>query len=219
MSLWSAIKKFFQNMRSHLHVGATGAQSIAAYQSHASNLDMIQGQHAKTPFTKILLWRCNDVRFTEFAEGLDFTEWGNGVVFGDDAQIRWRKRGRYFHVVLLGDKDIYGEWEHSVPISKNEAEPKSVFLWGEKQFADGRGLPQWYEPRIPHVIADEMGYPLTKGDLDDSKKRVALKVQTYGLEETNNPITQGRSELDLPPLAVPENQVTYLERFTGLEEK
>lgn len=217
MSLRSAIKSFFRNVRGHLTLATSEAKAEAAYQLRATDLDVVLEQHKETPFSCMLLWQWDAIRFTAFDASHEFAAWDEGIVFGEHAQIRWRKQGRRFHIVLLSDKGKAGDWEDSFSVTRTREDTASVFLWGIKQTGAGTSGAEWYEPRIPHILTDEMGYPIEGPQ--PGKSRVALKVQTYELRQTNERLQTARETFGMLPLPLPAQQMTYLERFVRLEER
>jgi hypothetical protein len=90
----------------------------------------------------------------------------------------------------------------------------SVFLWGIKQ-SKGTEPVEWYEPRIPHVITGEMGYPLK----NPTKDRVALTVKRYELHESTVAAQSFREKFGMQPLAIRLPEVSYLERFVKVVER
>ena len=114
-----------------------------------------------------------------------------GVLFGPDAEIRWRKRrnGR-FHFVVIEDRETATWPEGSataalrlVQEAAEEGLPGQVLLWGEPHGSSE--LREWYEPRIPKVLTC---YPR-----DFAGSRVAVEMRHYRLQ-VMVPLPRGSEE-------------------------
>ena len=112
-----------------------------------------------------------------------------GVLFGPETELRWRKRrhGSIHFVVTedraTGDWPAEGKTSALRPVEASaEGLPGQVLLWGEPR---GPSLAEWYESRIPHVIAC---YPPGLAG-----KRVAVQLTHYRLE-VEAPIPLGGTE-------------------------
>jgi len=98
------------------------------------------------------------------AEGYDA-----GILFGPNAELRWRRRrSGLFHTVLIDDRGGDG-----TPLESVGGESQFV-LWGEPQ--GGAGEPSWYEARIPRIITEYP--PALRG------KWVAVRLRGYWLKRT-----------------------------------
>jgi len=101
-----------------------------------------------------------------------------GVLFGGNAEIRWRKlrNGRLRFVAI---EDVEGRlWpdgsrakELERLVGSEVGLPDKILLWGEPR--PGRAKAAWYESRIPQVLTD---YPA-----EFAGKRVAVEVAHYRL--------------------------------------
>jgi len=126
--------------------------SLIAFIDKTDDLAIISNQHATTPFTYMMLWRWDDVRFKAFVPAENFLEWDQGIVFGKAAQIRWRNLASDFRAVLLTDSDEAEGWNGARVIKKQPDSGRNLFLWGEKEF-DKNGNPtgSWFASRSDHV--------------------------------------------------------------------
>jgi hypothetical protein len=107
-----------------------------------------------------------EVKLLTVTEPFQAEDYNAGILFGQSAELRWRRRrSGLFHTVLIDDRGGDGTSLESV-----DGESQFV-LWGERQ--DGAGAPTWYEGRIPRVIKE---YPDLPG------KRVAVKLRVYWLK-------------------------------------
>jgi hypothetical protein len=109
----------------------------------------------------------SEVRLVQLAaEKVVPEEYDSGILFGREAELRWRRRRNgKFHTVLIHDHGEAGE-------TLQPAGDAQFVLWGERQA--GADPPAWYEPRIPKMIT---GYPEgLKGP------RVAVALKLYKLE-------------------------------------
>ena len=89
-------------------------------------------------------------------------EYSAGLLFGEQAEVRWRKRrDGMFHLVFIDE----GEGEPLI-----EERQSSVVLWGD---ATGDGI--WSEGRIPGLLTE---YPA-----EFSGKRLAIDTVQYRLEK------------------------------------
>lgn len=113
-----------------------------------------------------------------------------GILFGPETEMRWRKRrSGHIHFVVIEDRSA-GDWPAGGNASalrpieaSEEGLPGQVLLWGEPR--GGPGPAEWYEARIPHVIAC---YPPGLAG-----KRVAVQLTHYYLE-VKAPIPLGGME-------------------------
>ncbi|HUE04464.1 MAG TPA: hypothetical protein VMR62_33245 [Bryobacteraceae bacterium] len=101
------------------------------------------------------------------AQGLRLEGFRSGLLFGKDAELRFRqRRGGKYHLVYIDD--IGGHLNGAEPKNlQDDTGPERIFLWGE---AFGEGF--WYEARIPGKLA----YPVAAG------WRVAVRTKHYLLE-------------------------------------
>jgi len=101
------------------------------------------------------------------ARGLRLEAFRSGLLFGSQAELRFRRRrsGKY-HLVYIDDAG--GHLDGAVPKDlPDDTGPERIFLWGE-DFGEGF----WYESRIP----GKMAYPVDPG------WRVAVRIKHYLLE-------------------------------------
>jgi hypothetical protein len=95
----------------------------------------------------------------------------SGRVFGEDTEIRWRRDGNEFVVLIISEKEkispgsTFNSLEDIEDISKYEAKHNAYFLWGE-HLQDNK----WYEGRIPRILE----YPV-----DGTPEHVKLNVVEY----------------------------------------
>jgi hypothetical protein len=103
----------------------------------------------------------------------------SGILFGTEAELRWRRRrSGLFHVVLIRDGATDG-------VELEAVGEQQFVLWGEPEA--GSDPPAWYEPRIPRMITE---YPS-----DLKGKRVAVSVKSYRLRvDVPQPCAERREE-------------------------
>ncbi|MBZ5534280.1 MAG: hypothetical protein LAO20_22880 [Acidobacteriia bacterium] len=108
-------------------------------------------------------------------EGCEPESFSTGTLFGDKAELRWRRRrtGR-FHLVMVHDAGRALEGDEGLALqpaesAKNAALPSTVLLWKAQD-----------EPRIPKPIV----YP----GLPDGS-RPAVRLKSYWLQEDTAPET------------------------------
>jgi len=108
-----------------------------------------------------------------FGRGNDVSPglWTTGRVFGEEGELRWRRRGDKFGVTFLSESPLPKEWPLEPLLNGNkqpiewEVEETDLILWGERK----KGDEGWMEAKIPEVIL----YPL------DSKQGKAKIVAAY----------------------------------------
>lgn len=130
-------------------------------------------------FDPIIIERYNETFFKRFSINemaiYDLQESYSGRVFGEDTEIRWRRDGKEFIVVIISESDTISpgnkfiSLEDIEDISKYEAKynDNMYFLWGE-HLQDRKG--KWYEGRIPRILE----YPV-----DGTPEHVKLRVVEY----------------------------------------
>ena len=182
-------------MKAGYTVGAT-VEELAAF------LNAIAG------WEYMILHNAADIHFTRYDAKTEWSIWDKGVVFGNSAQLTWRRRrGGAFHLVLLTSGDLpagFTDAGKAAPVGDISA----VFLWGERIFtSEGAPMAQWAEGRIPKIISGEQGYPLDTNPAQ-SPCRAVLQVEILELPNPG-PETAGIFN-PAPP--------RRLERYLGLEE-
>ena len=181
----------------------------------AADFTLLQEQSEQTDFTCQILYNWDKVEISRFQESTDFAKWEQGFVFGKEAQIRWRRRNGGFHLVLISDTTIAEGWDEARTI---QPEPVTgplpgLLLWGEKLTGpEYAGQLAWFDARIPHILE----YPIANPD--PAKKRVAIGLKRYSLQESTQALQQGRDDLGLCKLPLAEPYTTSLERFTEVFE-
>jgi|SRR5580658_8649296 hypothetical protein len=106
-----------------------------------------------------------EVKLFTVAEHFQGEAYDAGILFGQSAELRWRRRrSGLFHTVLIDDRGGEG-----TPLESVDDESQFM-LWGERH--GGASAPSWYEGRIPRIITE---YPDLPG------KRVAVRLRTYWL--------------------------------------
>ena len=104
------------------------------------------------------------------AQRLRLEDFRTGLLFGETAELRFRKRrGGKYHLVYIDDQDGSLDGGETLTLEAGSG-PVQIFLWGE---ALGN---HWYEARIP----GELSYPI------DSGWRAAVRVKHYRM---NSPKT------------------------------
>jgi hypothetical protein len=100
----------------------------------------------------------------ELGGGFNLRTFGNGRVFSEDLEIRWRKRGEdEFYTLVISDKEERLNGYETKELKDTGRD--SFHLWGEK--AEDR----WYELRIPKG----WNYPV-------KSKYAKIKVVEYEVE-------------------------------------
>jgi hypothetical protein len=123
-----------------------------------------------------------------FDDTFDPEEWERGRAFGEQVELRWRRRGDVFPVLIVsesplnlataGSGEIVQLPEPEILERVNDDPPLQMILWGEWQDPDPNAEPDlpdpnrhwWYEERIPRFL----GYPW-----DVETKRLAIEVARY----------------------------------------
>jgi hypothetical protein len=146
------------------------------------------------------------IRFTHYEPSTSWAAWEQGVVFGPTAHLQWRRRrGGRWHLVLL----THGAWPDTLTLMGEATSlgQEAFYLWGERQFLDGRPQAAWVEGRIPQIISGDRGYPLST-----APTQAPARVQLVG------------EVLELPPAAAaPDAPLDptpprRLSRYLGLRE-
>jgi len=147
-------------------------------------------------FQFMILESPGELEFAEFNSSTTWSDWQEGVLFGEGAQLRFRRRrGGNYHLVLITPNDLppgFTLWGQATPVNS----VKRYLLWGEWD----EDLKAWMEGRLPRKII----YPYKQA------KRVVMKVDFVKLDSHQNPVA---SPDDFDPSPPP-----LLERFLGLEE-
>lgn len=128
-------------------------------------------------FEPMIVERYNDTFFKRFHINemaiYNLSESYSGRVFGEDTEIRWRRDGNEFVVVIISEREKISPGSEFIgledmeDISEYAAKDNSYFLWGE-HLQDRKG--KWYEGRIPRILE----YPV-----DGTPEHVKLKVVEY----------------------------------------
>jgi len=97
---------------------------------------------------------------------LRWEDYDKGVLFGETAEVRFRKRrnGTY-HLLLVADDPIEAPWQGARELK--EVGTSSVILWGEPDSVHGG----WYEGRIPRRLP----YPFPPSGTKGTRVVAALK--------------------------------------------
>lgn len=118
-----------------------------------------------------------------FDDNFDPGKWERGRAFGEEMELRWRRRGNEYAALLIAESPLIladdPQTRVSLPaptsLSRDE-ELQQVILWGEWQDPEEEDeLPDpnrhwWYEERIPQFL----DYPWINED-----SRLALRVARY----------------------------------------
>jgi len=128
-------------------------------------------------FDPMIVKRYNETFFKRFHINemaiYNLPESYSGRVFGEDTEIRWRRDGNEFVVVIISEREKISpdskfiSLEDIEGISEYAAKSNAYFLWGE-HLQDRKG--KWYEGRIPRILE----YPV-----DGTPEHVKLKVVEY----------------------------------------
>lgn len=119
-----------------------------------------------------------------FDDRFDPHEWECGRAFGETMELRWRRRGGEFAVLLIAESsltlpdDAQAEIELPEPVSLHrDDELIKMILWGEWQnpklepeLPPNPARHWWYEERIPQFL----GYPWV-----DNDGHLAIEVARY----------------------------------------
>lgn len=130
-----------------------------------------------------------DIRFTWYDAASHWAAWEQGVVFGEKAELRWRKRrGGLFHLVLTTSAELPAKFEKAGEASV--ADIQSLYLWGERCFTpDRKPSATWLEGRIPQIISGVRGYPVETRP-DSPPGRVRLQVEVLELAWPPSEVSQ-----------------------------
>lgn len=128
-----------------------------------------------------------------FDANFDISLWEKGRAFGEQMELRWRRRGGQYAVLLITDIPLLlspditnevGALPEAKSLERIESEtPLQITLWGEWQNPaeepdlPGRERPYWYEERIPRFLA----YPWSGHD-----KQLAIEVAQYRVLTDNS---------------------------------
>ena len=121
-----------------------------------------------------------------FDDTFDLSVCEKGRAFGEQMELRWRRRGEQYVALLITDIPLslphnvdneVGELPEPKPLESVESEtPLQITLWGEWQDPNAeedlpsQSRPYWYEERIPKFLA----YPWHECDY-----RLAIEVAQY----------------------------------------
>ena len=155
-------------------------------------------------FQYMILENAGAYRFAHFAAGENWASWDEGILYGEKAQLRWRKRrvGAFHLVVITQEPNLpsgFTLWGTAQPVSSNETSAARILLWGEWDDT----LEAWVEGRLPL----KLHYPLPNNPRKRGT-RPALKVEVLELIP-RHPSPPGRFDPSPPPV---------LERYLGIEE-
>jgi hypothetical protein len=121
-----------------------------------------------------------------FNNDFDPQQWERGRTFGEQMELRWRRRDNEFAVLLITETPLtlpdevqaeMGELPEPTALERCDGdEPLKMILWGEWQ--DPKAEPElpdparhwWYEERIPQFL----GYPWGSSD-----SHLAIEVARY----------------------------------------
>ncbi len=121
----------------------------------------------------------------QFDGGFDPSFWERGRAFGEELELRWRRRSGKFLTLLIAERPLSlptggaGELEdlpEPKELGRTEIPPRHVILWGTWQDpATETDLPDpthlyWYEQHIPRFLAYPSGAPA---------RRLAIEVASY----------------------------------------
>lgn len=151
----------------------------AGYRKGAKGEDLAAVIAASGPFSYMILMQGGDIWFTDFDNATNWAVWEQGVVFGPDCELRWRRRrGGTFHLVSLCQNLPSGFMEVGEAGSIGKSQ---FYLWGERVFDDqDKPIDAWLEGRIPQIITGKRGYPLPASGAKPPL-RIALEVELLEL--------------------------------------
>lgn len=152
----------------------------------------------ESDFAQVILEKVTAIRFASvasppdefhFSDGFDPQRWERGRGFGEQMELRWRRRGNDFVVLLISEsppslpaetQEKIGELPKPVKLTRVESDPpQRVVLWGEWQDRnvepelrepEYQGRHWWYEERIPKFL----GYPFAYRE-----EHLAIEVACY----------------------------------------
>lgn len=160
-----------------------------------------------------------------FDSGFDLLKWERGRAFGESLELRWRRRGKEFAVLIISDappgdeKQItsaIGSLGKGVRLTKDaDAPAMQARLWGEWQNPkDEKDLPDpnrhwWYEERIPRFL----DYPY-----DDQEQYLAIEVARYRVGNETEDSQAGKESVAEPSPQDEESSTgDFLYRFVSLQ--
>jgi hypothetical protein len=102
-------------------------------------------------------WRVEDIAFEGISNDGPTVLWPEGRCFGKGAEVRWRKTGGGYDVLVLSEtpRELGDGWKtetYEVRSEEPDGEELRIYLWGTWQPA----MKAWIEVRIPRPLP----YPL-----------------------------------------------------------
>ena len=125
--------------------------------------------------------RVDGAAFPVFKPSL-IDEWSEGQVFNDNADLRWRRKGEKFAVLLLSEEDRQGgtfqpvkgsPFKVAFPTRKEKRGSHGFLLWGTRLDKNGEC---WWETRIPRALR----YPNFPVADNNAPPRLSYKLYCEG---------------------------------------
>ncbi len=149
-------------------------------------------------FNYAILENIDEIIFEKFSDKFTFDAWDKGRLFGEKSELKWIKRKGTYHMVLITDGAVPGNFLTYRVESIEEGPLRQIFLWGEKD----TGVEGWYDPKIPKILK----YPVD--DYENTSKYLKMMVMTYKLTEKHE-VYRKREWTN-------ENVVSEIYRYIGL---
>ncbi len=158
-------------------------------------------------FNYAILENIDEIVFEKFSDKFTFDAWDKGRLFGEKSELKWIKRKGTYHMVLITDGAVPGNFVTYRVESIEEGPLRQIYLWGEKNTdtKTEKDVEGWYDPKIPKILK----YPVD--DYKSASKYLKMMVKTYKLAEKQE-VYRKREWLN-------KNLVSEIYRYVGLEGK
>lgn len=134
-----------------------------------------------TRFSYAILEKIAEIKFEKWDDKkiTDLNATIEGILFGAKAELKWKKKGDGFHIVIISDEDQSTLPSQDFEVKNIEMKgDRKIYLWGEKQFENKQPQSWWFELRIPKILK----YPFS--NINNNKDRVVVVIKEYKLEQS-----------------------------------
>jgi len=140
------------------------------------NWDELEDYLHPNRFAYIIWERIDEIKFDRW-KNVDKEILQNtveGIIFGENAELRWKKRENGFHIMIISDEDqstLPNKFSNMKEI--NDIKERKIYLWGGKQFENKKPQYWWFELQIPRILK----YPISNPN--NKKDRVVAFIKEY----------------------------------------
>lgn len=174
-------------------------------------------QYLETSFGQAILEGVEDICFVgvgrapdhfHFDAAFDLGQWERGRAFGEEMELRWRRRGSRYALLLISENAVslpphltegIDPFPEPIPLEQLPDDPPlHIILWGSWQDPEAEPdlpisqRPFWYEAQVPRFLAYPCDQPEPYRN-DRPKPRPAIRISRYRTLQTD-PQAPNRSQ-------------------------